>query len=261
MIGQIFFSLTIQLRIDRSMRYSLKFFTQSVTFLGVSSLLIFSTFKTKAISPTQQQQLFPKTFPQLPAQPQLSPNSQPLKIQPLLKPGIIIEIDNRVQDTEQNQNSNNPFRVNTSPDRRGGKTLVELLKGSTFYNLLKLAELQDILKLENQNLVIFAPTEAPWEALGDQLQPLMQPENIEQLRQLLQNHIVEGDGVGGISDEQFQQGSVQTLGGKTIQIKPINENKTEVNGIEVLHNKNIIQAIDQNSIIVEIDQFLFEPEL
>jgi|GEM_PF-4460628 hypothetical protein len=243
------------------MKYSLKFFTQGMTFLGISSLLIFSTFRTEAISPSQKQQLFPRKTSKLPFH-FTAPSPHFLTLQRLLKPVMMVEIEGGVQET---QNSNpikiivdtstrvNPFGIILDSSRRGGNTVEELLAGSTFYSLLKLAQLQDILNPENQNLVIFAPTEAAWAALGDQLQPLMQPENREQLRQLLQNHIV----VGGISEEQFQQGSVQTLGGKTIQIQRINDDETEVNGIRVLHDEDFIQAIDQQSIIIEIDQLLF----
>jgi uncharacterized surface protein with fasciclin (FAS1) repeats len=226
------------------MRYSLKFFTQGMTFLGVSSLLIFSTFRTAAISSPQKQPSFL----------QIQPSPFPSTVQPFLKPSILLEIKHLVQETE---NNNNPFIIKDASGRRGGKTVEELLKGSTFYSLLKLAQLQDILNPETQNLVIFAPTETAWAALGDQLKPLMQPENREQLRQLLRNHIV----VSGISDEQFQQGSVQTLGGKTIQIQILNETETEVNGLRVLNDEDFIQAIDQQSIIIEIDQLLFESEI
>jgi uncharacterized surface protein with fasciclin (FAS1) repeats len=265
-LDEILFSLPIELRIDRQMRYNLEFFTKRiithikhdttlslsdpfgflsnyslsiikfkqfpVMILGMSSIFIFPAMISKAIYQTD------KRLPKL------------IEIEE-----IVQENTNPIIPTSAQQESeSNPFKIIEGTPRRGVKIVEDLLKGSfsTFYSLLRLTQdnLRDL--LSQNDLLIFAPTEETWASLLEQLR---QAENQEQLNQLLRNHIV----VGGISDAQFEQGSVQTLGGETLQIQRTNDG-IEVNGITV-SSPDFIQSIEQNSLIIPIDQFLFEPDL
>lgn len=164
----------------------------------------------------------------------------------------LIETEQIVQDNQENQNTDNPFKIIEGSSRRGVKIVEDLLKGSfsTFYSLLKSADIDDL--LSQNNIVIFAPSEEVWASSLDQFR---QDENEEQLKQLLRNHII----VGGISDAQFEQGSVQTLGGESLQIQRTADG-FEVNGVKVYSDK-FIQSTKQNIVIIPVDQFLFEPKL
>ncbi|MGB3404556.1 MAG: fasciclin domain-containing protein [Microcoleaceae cyanobacterium] len=180
-------------------------------------------------------------------EPQPNPNS----------PSVIIS------DSAQQESDSNPFKIIEGTPRRGVKSVKDSLNGSfsIFYSLL--VRTRDNLLLSQNNLVIFAPTDQVWASLAESMElsteelikQLIQDENREQLTQLLRNHIV----VDGISDAQFEQGSVETLGGETLQIKRTNDG-IEVNGIKV-SSPDFIQSIEQNSVIIPLDQFLFEPDL
>lgn len=215
-----------------------------IMILGVSSVFFFPAMIPKAVSQTDELLFKLIDTEQLTQENQENQDIQPDEIIP----------DSVQRESEPNQSNSNPFKIIQGSPRRGIKDIIELLSGSfsTFYSLLKRAK-DGLLELLTENdLVIFAPTE---EALASSLNQLRQPENREQLKQLLRNHII----VGGISDAQFEQGSVQTLGGETLQLQRTADG-FEVNGVKVYSDK-FIQSTEQNSVIIPVDQFLFEPNL
>ncbi len=230
------------------MKYSFKFFTGWVTFLGVSSLLMSQTIAEEVIFFPQKQQFYTPFH--------TASHSHTSTVQQPPKPTVILETETLVQEDQSNVN---PFDIIVDSGRRGGKNIEDILNNSfsTFAALFTLADknTQDILTQEN--VIVFAPTNDSLKALGDQLEQLKAKENREQLIQLLRNHIV----VDGISESQFQQGDLQTLGGERIPIRLLSNDETDVNGIKVLNNQDFIQALEQKSIIVEIDRLLFQPQL
>jgi uncharacterized surface protein with fasciclin (FAS1) repeats len=134
-------------------------------------------------------------------------------------------------------------------------TAVEADDFNTLAQALEAAGLVDALKGEGP-FTVFAPTDAAFEALPDgRLESLLQPENREQLRALLQYHVVEGT---AMASDVTGMDAAPTLEGRSVQIQ-VDDGTVRLMG----QNTATVVQTDleaSNGVIHVIDSVLLPPE-
>jgi uncharacterized surface protein with fasciclin (FAS1) repeats len=138
-----------------------------------------------------------------------------------------------------------------------GKTLLEVASMqpqlSTFVKAIKAAELEKTLDTKgNQNFTVFAPSNAAFDSLpSGAKEDLLKPENKEQLRNILLNHMVSGKFTSAaLTNEK----NLQSIGGKEIGISNLG-GKIMAGGKDV--NKADIEAT--NGVIHIINVVIVPP--
>jgi uncharacterized surface protein with fasciclin (FAS1) repeats len=101
----------------------------------------------------------------------------------------------------------------------GGQDVVALAQGnddlSTLVDAVTAAELAETLQGEGP-YTVFAPTNAAFDAVGEeQLQELLQPENREQLSDILTYHVVEGE----MKAADLESGMIETVNGEQLEVQ------------------------------------------
>ena len=126
---------------------------------------------------------------------------------------------------------------------------------NTLAQALEAAGLVDALKGEGP-FTVFAPTDAAFEALPDgRLESLLQPENREQLRALLQYHVVED---AAMASDVTGMDAAPTLEGRSVQIQ-VEDGTVRLMG----QNTATVVQTDleaSNGVIHVIDSVLLPPE-
>lgn len=135
-----------------------------------------------------------------------------------------------------------------------GDIVAVILSDSRFTTLatvLKATGLLDQLK-EGGPFTIFAPTDEAFAALPEgMLEMLLQPENIEQLRNLLKYHVIPGE----VTSEELSSGEVQTVEGSSMNVD------AESDGVMVEDANLIDTDIPANNGVVHvIDKVMVLPE-
>lgn len=98
---------------------------------------------------------------------------------------------------------------------------------------------------------VFAPTNAAFEALGDQLETLLEPANKEELAEILTYHVAAGE----LSSSELKDGQmIETVQGEDVEIA-IDGEEVTVNGAAVA----IPDVAASNGIVHVIDEVLLPP--
>jgi uncharacterized surface protein with fasciclin (FAS1) repeats len=135
-----------------------------------------------------------------------------------------------------------------------GKTIVDIAGKSklftTLVTALKAADLAETLAGEGP-YTVFAPTNAAFAKLPKAtLAKLLQPENKEQLQQLLNYHVV----AGAVTSKMLKAGQIDTIQGGKITVK-IKGKKVMINNATVL----LADVKASNGIIHAIDTVIMPP--
>ncbi|MEB3216199.1 MAG: fasciclin domain-containing protein [Nostocales cyanobacterium 94392] len=149
----------------------------------------------------------------------------------------------------------------TTPGTTPGATVDNDIKGvveanpslRTLANLIDEADLDD--DLDDGPYTFFAPSDQAFAAIPEATrQQLLQPENRETLRQVLNYHVVPGS----LRANQIQSGEVQTVGNNSINIQ-VDPATNQVRVNEATVTQPDIQA--SNGVIHIIDQVILPPNL
>lgn len=125
---------------------------------------------------------------------------------------------------------------------------------STFASVVGQANLGDTLD-DNGPFTVFAPSNEAFNAIPAQTRErLLQPENRQVLRQVLTNHVVQGQ---QLTAAQIQPGSVQTVAGNSVNIQVPQPNQVTV-GTATVTQPDLIAS---NGVIHVIDEILLPPNL
>jgi len=132
-----------------------------------------------------------------------------------------------------------------------GENIVQVAQGntdlSTLVEALTAAELAKTLEGPGP-FTVFAPTNEAFEALGDTLATLLEPENKEELAEILTYHVVPGE----LTAAELSNGQMlETIQGDSLEVKIKGEEVT-VNGATVV----IPDVEASNGVIHVIDEVL-----
>ncbi|NDJ15779.1 fasciclin domain-containing protein [Myxacorys almedinensis] len=137
-----------------------------------------------------------------------------------------------------------------------GDNIVEVAQAnpslSTFASVVGEADLGDTLDGDGP-FTVFAPSNEAFNAVpAETRQRLLQPENRQVLRQVLTNHVVQGQ---RLTAAQIQPGSVQTVAGNSVDIQVPQANQVRVGEATVTQP----DLVASNGVIHVIDQILLPP--
>lgn len=150
--------------------------------------------------------------------------------------------------------SESPVVPSAQDSAVGNENLDELVEENpsftTFETAISAAGLEETLA-EPGPYTIFAPTDEAFAALPPEtLDQLLQPENQEQLRQILSYHVVSGS----LTSPDITSGELTTAAGEPIAIEA-NGGQVTVDGAQVVEP----DLIAKNGVIHGIDQVLLPP--
>jgi len=124
---------------------------------------------------------------------------------------------------------------------------------TTFAKLIDEAELEDELE-EGGPYTLFAPSNEAFDAIPEATrQQLLQPENRETLRQILNNHVVRDS----LNAADIESGEVQTIAGNAIDVQ-VDQTNNEVQVDNARVTQPDLQA--NNGVVHIIDQVLLPPD-
>ncbi|MGB3536474.1 MAG: fasciclin domain-containing protein [Microcoleaceae cyanobacterium] len=137
----------------------------------------------------------------------------------------------------------------------GGDNLASLILSDDRFTILTtvlkttglLTQLQ-----QGESLTLFAPTDAAFQALPDRvLKTLMQPENIEQLTNLLKYHLIPGR----VTAADLSSGNVDSLQGSPLSVdvgsQQVKVEEATVIEPDIAASNGVIHVIDQVMILPE----------
>ncbi|MBW4419855.1 MAG: fasciclin domain-containing protein [Myxacorys californica WJT36-NPBG1] len=125
---------------------------------------------------------------------------------------------------------------------------------SAFTSIVTEAELGDALDGDGP-FTVFAPSNEAFNAIPAQTrQRLLQPENRQVLRQILNNHVVQGQ---QLTATQIQPGPVQTVAGNSVNIQVPQPNQVKV-GTATVTQPDLVAS---NGVIHVIDSIILPPDL
>ncbi|HIK45467.1 MAG TPA: fasciclin domain-containing protein [Leptolyngbyaceae cyanobacterium M65_K2018_010] len=135
---------------------------------------------------------------------------------------------------------------------KAAMTIADIASGNENFEILtaalEAADLTEVLSNGDITVTVFAPTDAAFEALpAGTLEALLQPENRDQLIQILTYHVVDG----AVLSTDLVSGEVPTLAGESVTVM--------VNGEGVTVNQANVVAADieaSNGVIHVIDSVL-----
>jgi uncharacterized surface protein with fasciclin (FAS1) repeats len=146
----------------------------------------------------------------------------------------------------------------TTAPTAGDQSIVDLAATddslSTFNTAVEAAGLAETLSGPGP-YTVFAPSNEAFEAIPEETrQTLLQPENQEQLRQVLSYHVVEGN----LPSTQLQSGEVDTVAGQPLNVQ-VDQGTQQVN----VNDANVTQPNLQanNGVVHIVDRVIIPPNL
>ena len=236
--------------------YPMKKLASLVGVVGISFLLGFpalAQFKTEGKIQVSEQTMPPE------AEEMVSPPEE--VTEPEMEAPTSQELDTPEEVTEPNMEAPTSQELTTPDDESVaseednlGEVAATNESLTTFLAAIEAAGLTQA--LNEENITIFAPSNAAFEALPEgTLDSLLQPENQETLRRILAYHVIEGT----VTSSEIESGEVTTAEGSPVNVQVNDEadsREVSVNGANVIEP----DIEGSNGVIHVIDQVIMPPE-
>lgn len=160
--------------------------------------------------------------------------------------------------TQTDQTAQQPAPTTEAPAATGEGNVVEVAASeqslSTLANIIREAGLNDTLQ-QGGPYTIFAPSDQAFAQIPEATrQQLLQPENRETLRQILNYHVVPGE----LTADQLQSGQVETVAGQPVNVQ-VDQSANQVRVNEATVTRPNLQA--NNGVVHIVDRVILPPDV
>ncbi|MGF1570151.1 MAG: fasciclin domain-containing protein [Nodosilinea sp.] len=199
-----------------------------------------ATFPQEAMSESATPQVEPMTPGATPTAPTVDPTAPGVDpAAPEVDPAAP-EVDPAAPEVEVEPQAEEPTSGQTIADLAAGNDDFEILTAA-----LDAAGLTEALSSDTISVTVFAPTDEAFEALPEgTVDALMQPENRQQLTQLLTYHVVEG----AVLSSDLASGEVDTVAGAPVTVmvdgEAVTINQANLVGPDIEASNGVIHVID-----------------